>query len=229
MSSFALFITSLLLVNLCLLIATLLSKNGIVTSYTSRKIVHISLGTCQLLLWGYYPDEPSARVWGSMCCLLYLFVFLVFGLGLVQGKMADFLIATVCRHGDCHEMLYGPLNYCITMTFLSLVFWKNNPASVIGCSLMLWGDGLAEVIGKKFGKTEIKNCWGKTKTLEGAIAVWIFGALGAMGMCYVIFGNAYVVMSIILGAVGAIVEFISYPNYDNVFIPLSAVVFGYLF
>nr|BAN41720.1 hypothetical protein, conserved [Entamoeba invadens] len=226
-TSFSLFLTSFVGVNVCLLIGTVLSKLSIITSYTSRKIVHISLGTCQLALWGLYPDEMSARVWGTMCCLIYVVVFLVFGLGLFQGKICDFLVATVCRNGDYKEMLYGPLNYCVTVSLLSLVFWRNYPPSVIGCGLLLWGDGMAEIIGKMIGRTEVMNPWGKKKTIEGAIAVMVCGAVGSMVMCKMIFGEYYTLYCLIFGFVGALVEFYSYPNYDNVFIPLSSVAMGY--
>ncbi|EAL45593.1 phosphatidate cytidylyltransferase, putative [Entamoeba histolytica HM-1:IMSS-B] len=221
------FLISFVLVNVCLMIATALSKTNIITSYTSRKIVHISLGVCEIVMWGCYSEEPTARIWGSMCCILYLFVFLIFGMGWIKGPIADFLIATVCRNGDYKEMLYGPLNYCCIMTFLSLLYWRNYPASIIGMMIMLTGDGMAEIIGKMIGKTQLKNPWGKTKTIEGAIAVMVCGAVGAMVMCYIIFGQIYFIQSIISGLVGAIVEFYSYPNYDNVFIPLSSLLLGF--
>ncbi|EDR28128.1 hypothetical protein, conserved [Entamoeba dispar SAW760] len=229
MSSITLFLTTLIFVNVCLMIATILSKTNIITSYTSRKCVHISLGFFQLLLWKYYPEEPTARIWGSMCCILYAIIFLIFGMGWIKGVIADFLIATVCRNGDYKEMLYGPLNYCCIMSFLSLLYWRNYPPSIIGMMIMLTGDGMAEIIGKMIGKIQLKNPWGKTKTLEGGIAVMVFGSLGAMFMCWILFNNFYIIESLVGGFIGALVEFYCYPNYDNVFIPLSSIVMGAIF
>ena len=221
-----LFLLTLLVVNACTVLSTVLSKSGLVQSYTSRKFVHISLGTAQLLLWGLYSADPAARLWGNLCCALYAVVFLVYGLGLLPGTIADFLIATVCRHGDFREMLYGPLVYCCTIVALGLAFWRDYPAAVVGMMVMLTGDGMAEIIGKFIGRTPVINPWGKHKTVEGACAVFLCGALGAMAACWCIFGAPHVALALVGGAVGAVAEFVSPPNFDNLCIPLSVLPLG---
>ncbi|KAL7713794.1 Phosphatidate cytidylyltransferase [Entamoeba marina] len=229
MSNVGLFMLSMAISNACLLLGTVLSKLNIISSYSSRKMVHISLGFSQLMLWGYYSDDPMSRVWGCMGCIIYAVVFFVYGMGYLGGKIGDFLIATVCRNGDYKEMMYGPLNYCLTLPILTLIYWRNFPPSIIGMTVMLTGDGMAEVVGKMFKTINFKTPWGRTKTLAGIISVFLFGAIGAMFMCWLVFGEIYLLACLIGGIVGAAAEFYSPPNYDNVFIPLSCVVVGHLF
>ena len=220
MSDIINFIISFILVNVFTFIANTLADKKIVSPSTSRKMVHISLGVCQMLLWPLYSEDSFARLWGSMCCIIYLFIFLIFGLEIIKGPFLAFLIKTVCREGKAKEMLYGPFNYCCIMNFMSLLFWKNSPYPIIGLMIMLTGDGMAEIVGKNLGKHHMVNPWGSKKTLEGSMGIAIFGALGAMIMCYLNFGSVCFLPCVIGGIVVAVTEFYAYPNYDNVFIPL---------
>ena len=125
-------------------------------------------------------------------------------------------------------MLYGPLNYCCIMNFMTLIFWKSSPYPIIGLMIMLTVDGMAEIVGKTFGKHKTVSPWGSKKTIEGSIGIAFFGAVGAMIMCYLIFGQMHFLACVIGGIVGAIAEFYAYPNYDNVFIPIAVVIVDYI-
>ncbi|ELP91097.1 phosphatidate cytidylyltransferase, putative, partial [Entamoeba invadens IP1] len=113
------------------------------------------------------------------------------------------------------------------ISLMALVFWRNYPPAIIGTSLLLYGDGMAEVVGKTIGRIELITPWGKKKTLEGSLAVFIFGGIGAFAMCYLLFHQIYFFYSTLFAFVGMLVEFYSYPEYDNVFIPLSSVILGF--
>ena len=219
---------SMVLFNICYVIALILSKKEIITSYMSRKIVHITLGLIQMFLWAYYddPENMSTRFYGCGCTLLYGAVFLIFGLELIHGPVMDFMLATVCRNGQAKEMIYGPFNYCVIVSAFALIFWTNYAPAVIGIMNMLTGDGFAEIIGKLYGKHKVVNPWGKTKTIEGSITVAVGGGLGAILMCLHLFGEAHLLLNIICGTVASVVEFYSPPNWDNVLIPLPALVLG---
>ncbi|ELP84605.1 hypothetical protein EIN_172200 [Entamoeba invadens IP1] len=217
----------MVVVSLCLVLGKVLSYYNVISTVTSRKMVHILTGTFQIVFWAYYPDEPYARVYGALGCFIFAIVFMLFGFGIVKGMLSRFMVDSVCREKDAHEMLYGPLNYCLIISSFSLMFWKNYPPAISAIVIMLMGDGMAEIIGKKCGKRQLKNPWGNEKSVEGTVSVTLFGGIGAMAMCFLIYGNMYFMYNCLFGIVGALVEFYSYPNYDNVFIPISIVMVGF--
>ncbi len=45
----------------------------------------------------------------------------------------------------------GPLYYCIVLIFVALLCWRDSPAGVVAISLMCGGDGLADIVGRRFG------------------------------------------------------------------------------
>ncbi|KAL7718609.1 Phosphatidate cytidylyltransferase [Entamoeba marina] len=99
----------------------------------------------------------------------------------------------------------------------------------MGLGILIVGDGMGEVIGKSIKSIVLTTPWGRNKTLAGCIAVFVFGSLGSMILCYLVFGMCFVKLSLIAGLFGSVTEFYSPPNYDNVFIPLSSIVVGFLF
>ena len=70
------------------------------------------------------------------------------------------------RTGDRRELLTGPALYGLTHVLATLVFWRGSPAGAAGLAVLCAGDGLAEVIGKRFGGTyRLHN--GKVSRSEG--------------------------------------------------------------
>ncbi|KAL7718610.1 hypothetical protein QTN25_003977 [Entamoeba marina] len=103
-----LFFTSFALANISLIIGTVLTKLNVITSRSSRKIVHIMFGFSQVMLWGFYEPTTTARIWGNLGYFIFTLGFLIFGCGCCQGKLFDFIVTCICRTGDYREFLYGP-------------------------------------------------------------------------------------------------------------------------
>ena len=57
------------------------------------------------------------------------------------------------RTGNRRELLTGPALYGLTHVLATLVFWRSSPAGAAGLAVLCAGDGLAEVIRKRFGGT----------------------------------------------------------------------------
>ncbi|KAL7713492.1 Phosphatidate cytidylyltransferase [Entamoeba marina] len=223
---FFLSLISITFTTLTLVLGLVLSSKGIISSSTSRKVVHVVVGFSQLLLWGFYSESVTARIFGCLMCLLYFVVFLVVGLGILKGPLSTLVVESVTRNKDPKEVLHGPMIYCLSFVLLTLIFWKNYPASVIGLAVMITGDGLAEVIGKLYGKHVIINPWNMKKSIEGSFSVAIFGFIGAVIVSLFVFGEVYLFTSLFSGIVGMIVEFFSPPNTDNLLVPLACCLVG---
>ena len=68
----------------------------------------------------------------------------------------------------------GPLLYTLALMAAILVYWRNGPIGMTAVSLMSGGDGAADLIGRKFGKSPAaKLPWNKQKSWPGSIAMFL--------------------------------------------------------
>ena len=65
------------------------------------------------------------------------------------------------RTGDRREILKGPLFYGIIFVIITVVYWKDSPTGIVALMLMCGGDGLADIVGRAYGKLKIP--WNKNK------------------------------------------------------------------
>lgn len=68
------------------------------------------------------------------------------------------------------ELLRGPLFYVLIMTAVTVVFWRDSPVGMMVLSLMCGGDGLADIIGRKYGKAKLP--FNKAKSWAGSLAMF---------------------------------------------------------
>lgn len=85
----------------------------------------------------------------------------------------------VSRSGDPKEVLGGPLLYTYVVAVCTVLGFRSTPA-VVAMSQMAVGDGLSDIVGRRFGKT--KWCWNKNKSLVGSFAFTIGASLSTMGL-----------------------------------------------
>lgn len=69
------------------------------------------------------------------------------------------------------ELLRGPLFYVLIMTAVTVVFWRDSPVGMMVLSLMCGGDGLADIIGRKYGTAKLP--FNKAKSWAGSLAMFI--------------------------------------------------------
>ena len=72
----------------------------------------------------------------------------------------------VCRQ----ELLRGPLFYVLIMTAVTVVFWRDSPVGMMVLSLMCGGDGLADIIGRRYGTAKLP--FNKAKSWAGSLAMF---------------------------------------------------------
>ncbi|KVI09659.1 Phosphatidate cytidylyltransferase [Cynara cardunculus var. scolymus] len=134
------------------------------------------------------------------------------------------------------ELLRGPLYYVLVLILSSLVFWRESPVGVISLSMMCGGDGIADIMGRRFGFHKIP--YNKHKSWAGSISMFIVGFLISIGMLYYfsIFGYfeldwvRTVERVAMVAMVATLVE--SLPTNggldDNISVPLVSMVTAYL-
>lgn len=125
----------------------------------SRKFVHIMVGNVLFIL-------PLFATRGAMTFLAAApFVILTF---LISPYSPIKLENKVSNSGHGLGLVY----YAISWTILAFFFFDQPWIIAVGIAAMSYGDGLASLIGKKYGKTKY-NLLGDTKSIEGSLAMFL--------------------------------------------------------
>jgi phytol kinase len=122
----------------------------------------------------------------------------------------------------------GTVYYALSLTLLAAVFWyvEKPWIAALGMILMAWADGLADVIGRKFGIHKYR-IMGSVKSFEGSIGFFIIGVLSSFAT--ISFFKAYMeatlthpvlLISILIAGIATIIEGLSPKGTDNLTVPI---------
>ena len=112
------------------------------------------------------------------------------------------------------------------MNIMGTIFFYS-PGALLSMGFLGWGDGLAPVIGKRFGKHKYHLF--SDKTIEGSIAFFFFGFIGALFFNLLFFGQINILILITVAVVTTVIEGLSPKDIDNILIPISSMIVYYLF
>lgn len=155
-----------------------LATQGVLEQTLSRKLVHITSGPLFVLTWPFFSAGSTARYYAAVVPLLNALRLILVGTGVVQSEGT---VKAVSRGGDRQELLRGPLFYVLIMTAVTAVFWRESPVGMMVLSLMCGGDGLADIVGRKFGAAKLP--FNKSKSWAGSLAMFAGGA--GMSMAFI--------------------------------------------
>ena len=181
-----------------------------------RKIVHIGMGNVILIAW--WLDIP-AYVGITASVLASIITLLSYKFPILPG------INSVGRHS------LGTFFYAVSIGVLVGIFWHlHQPEyAVLGIMIMAWGDGLAALIGKRFGKHKY-IFFGSQKSWEGSLTVTLISYLICVTILLVTQGNIWQtwIVSLIVALVAAILEAFSFWGIDNLTVPVGSATCAYL-
>jgi len=205
------------------------AHRGWISSSLSRKIIHIGTGPIFVLCWLLFRDTPSARYLAALVPFAITIQFILVGAGIIKDPAA---VEAMSRTGNRKEILRGPLYYGIAFILLTILFWKDSPVGVIALMLLCGGDGLADIIGKRYGGGRIP--WAPKKTWAGSLTVfvggWLFSCLvvGIFLWTGVFPGSLsdYLPGITLISLAGTLVESLPFADIDNLTVPLVAVILG---
>ncbi len=118
--------------------------------------------------------------------------------------------AVAARKRDENGFVFGPVTLASGI-LLSALLWEPLPAA-IGIYALAFGDGLASLAGRLFGRMQLPLTQGKTAagSLTCFCAIFLSCFL-ASGKCS---------LALIVASVGMFIELLPLKDYDNVVIPL---------
>lgn len=127
------------------------------------------------------------------------------------------------RMNQVERVSYGTVYYPIALALLVLFFFEQEPMALVAGSMVLaWGDGLAALIGKRFGKTFYTR--GKIRrSFEGSIAMFLASFL-VLTVTFLFYEEPTwlaVSYGFLLANIAALIEAVSYRDTDNLLIPLT--------
>jgi phytol kinase len=206
------------------------AHKGWISGQTSRKIIHIGTGPIFVFCWLFFPEEPLSRYLAAVIPLMISVQFLLVGLGWMKDQAA---VDAMTRKGDRREILRGPLIYGIAFVVLTILYWKESPIGIVALMMLSGGDGLADIIGKRFGKNHL--FWSPNKSWAGSTAMFIGGVGFSLVLILVfiqagIFGmpfSAYILPVLWIGLLCTAVESLPIEEYDNVTVPIAALLLGH--
>ncbi|KAL3838242.1 hypothetical protein ACJIZ3_022833 [Penstemon smallii] len=156
-----------------------LTRRSIIEQNLSRKLVHILSGLLFLASWPIFSTSTGARYFASLVPSINCLRLVIHGLSLASDEG---LVKSVTREGKPEELLKGPLYYVLVLIFCAIVFWRESPVGMISLAMMCGGDGIADIMGRRFGSLKIP--YNQQKSLAGSLSMFLFGFLVSVGMLY---------------------------------------------
>jgi len=199
------------------LLAETLHRRISSNSELARKVVHIGTGNVILVAW--WLQLPawvgiSASIVASIIALLSYYIPFLPGINSVGRKSL------------------GTFFYAISIGILIAWFWpiQQFHYAALGILVMTWGDGLAGLIGQRFGKHPYE-LWGMKKSWEGSLTMAVTSYIVSCLILLSVQGNVWQtwVMPIAIALVATSLEAFSKLGLDNLTVPLGSAALAFFF
>jgi len=195
-----------------------MAKGGEGSRSLSRKVFHSGIFT------GAVPAQLLQGFWGIV---VYGFVLtLIVLLAVWRGPGLPFYDA-LTRPGAGGDSRRNVLTPLVSTAFGGLLATLLvGSFAVVGYLVCGWGDAAGEPVGERWGRHRyaflFKRDRGRTRSVEGSLAVFLFGSVGA-GVALGLLGFSYPQAlggALVCGATGGVAEAFSGPRTDNLWVQL---------
>ncbi|NER36325.1 MAG: phosphatidate cytidylyltransferase [Oscillatoria sp. SIO1A7] len=187
-----------------------LYKSAAADSEISRKIVHIGAGHVILLAW-----------W------LQIPAWVGIGASVIAGAIAllSYILPILPGINSVGRQSLGTFFYAVSIGVLIAWFWpKQLPQyATLGILIMAWGDGLAALIGRRFGRHPYQ-VWGEKKSLEGSLTMFLASLAVSLPLLIGLSENLWLsgAVAIATAIVATGLEAISKLGIDNLTVPIGS-------
>lgn len=143
-------------------------------------------------------------------------------------------VRAMSRSGNPREILRGPLFYGLIFVICTVLFWYDSPIGIVALMQLCGGDGLADILGRRYGRTRIY--WNRQKSWMGSLGMFLGGLSLSVLVLYI-----YVLMGIfststleilplllLISIAATVVETLPLKDVDNITVTLTSVILGYI-
>ncbi len=184
------------------------SRRPNISNETVRKIVHIGTGNVILLAW--WLGIPA---WvGLMASALFVGV-----------TLTSYLLPVIPGIDSIGRQSYGTLFYALSIGILIALFWSQQPQfTAIGILTMTWGDGLAALVGIRYGRRRFEVAGG-CKSVEGSLTMLLVSFAVCLGLAAWVYGVSLSLLplSLAIALLATALETLSWYGIDNLTVPLG--------
>ncbi|CAN1258301.1 Probable phytol kinase 1, chloroplastic [Linum perenne] len=184
----------------------------------SRKLVHVLSGLAFVISWPIFSTSTEARYFATIVPLMNCLRLVIHGCSLATD--------------EGRELLRGPLYYVLVLIVCTLVFWRESPVGIISVSIMCGGDGMADIIGRRFGSMKLP--YNQDKSWVGSLSMFLCGFVISIGMLYYYSTMGYFEMEwsravpgvALIALIATAMESIPVTNVvdDNISVPLVSMI-----
>ncbi len=179
----------------------------------TRKVIHIGVG---MMAWGLHWlfDSP--------------WFFIAAALSFAVINLLDWRYKFFASMASSDPANLGTVYFPIAAAVVAFVFWDRPPLMVAALMPLTWGDGLAPVIGKMYGRRQYR-VHTSIRTLEGSLGFFVAGllftwlALWLPGGAPAISPVAAFFPAFVITLVTTLIEAVSIWGVDNLTITAAAI------
>ena len=188
-------------------------RRGYGSDFT-RKVIHIGVG---MLAWAlpFLFQEPWLFI---VACIAFMII-----------NILDWRYGFFAAMSSSSRSNLGTVYFPLAAAVVAYVYWDTPPIMVAALMPLTWGDGLAPVIGKQFGKHSY-TFKGTARSWEGSVG-FFFAALAATWLAlWIIPGTPALtpaealLPALIVSLVTAVVEGITIWGLDNLTVTAAAMI-----
>lgn len=179
-------------------------------SELTRKVVHIGTGNVILFAWWFKIPAwigISAGVVAASIAIISYFVPILPSINSVGRKSL------------------GTFFYAISIGVLVAWFWpiQQYQYAAVGILTMSFGDGLAAIVGQRFGKHPYK-VWGNQKSWEGSLTMVGISFIVTALLLLFVYGNlgAIWLIAAVVAVTATLLESFSMLGLDNLTVPIGS-------
>ncbi len=142
-------------------LAEMLRRRRSYSSGFTRKVIHIGVG---MMAWGLHWlfDNPWFFIAAALCFAIINFL--------------DWRYKFFVSMASSDPSNLGTVYFPIAAAVVAYIFWDRPPLMVAALMPLTWGDGLAPVIGKMYGRRHYR-VHTSIRTLEGSMGFFVGGLL----------------------------------------------------
>ncbi|MBS3781684.1 MAG: phosphatidate cytidylyltransferase [Candidatus Thermoplasmatota archaeon] len=183
--------------------------------FLRRKLIHIMVGNIVFILPLFDTRWVMVGLAAAPFIILTFLISPLFSIGLNSETSNS-------GHG------LGLFYYSISWTILAFLFFEDLGIIAVGIICMSYGDGMASLIGRRFGKHRF-NLTGDEKSFEGSVAMIFFSfGMSIIALFYLDAVPERILILPLVVLIATLVEILSVRGLDNLLVALSSSITYYI-